>query len=82
MRKPTSTNPRSAETSEKIDHCSEGYNSLFKTSLANAGGLVGGLMFVHFLLELLDSRPDSRKSPVYMGRNQIIQNKSTKSNSI
>ena len=33
---------------------SEGYNSLFKTSLANAGGLAGGLMFVSFLLELLD----------------------------
>ena len=26
----------------------EGYNSLFKTSLANAGGLAGGLMFVSF----------------------------------
>ena len=27
---------------------SEGYNSLSKTSLANAGGLAGGLMFVRF----------------------------------
>ena len=28
---------------------SEGYNSLSKTSLANVGGLAGGLMFAHFL---------------------------------
>ena len=54
MRKPTSTNPRSAETSEKIDHC------LGHLEMVYYMNFFGGLWFYGVLGTLLALLPSGQ----------------------